>query len=248
MSKKTIAILIIIATVILVLLFIYLRINKDLNEPKETANDDTATEVNVESEDDSYKDIIIDPTFETPTAKITPTYYGKPSIESTEKTEPATEQYTKHILQEKVEISINGINVEQLKYLSDFYETGYGLDKNMKKGQLEYNEVNNPYLINSHDKTDQVMLAIKNTETVSSPYSECLIKNIMCDFSKCKAKITVGQYDATSLTPKLLISNYGTPTSYTEEENDCYISYQAQNLTFDFEFSNDKLISLGINL
>ena len=243
MSKKTIAIITLIVAGILILLFIFLRVKKDIEEPEKEKNE------RVSSEETFSKSSIINKQF-IPTEPATEandfTFNGKPVTE-----QPSTDAetiYINPIAKEKIDISINDVHVDKVQYLKDFFETGYSLDDKMTKKSLKHGQIDNPFLINRKDKKDSIMVIVKNDEKSSCSYSDCTVNSIMCDFSKCKSKIFVGNHDITSLNPKSLIEIFDSPQTYIENGSSSYISYKAKNITFDFEFLNKKIVSLGINL
>ena len=243
MSKKTIAIITLIVTGLLVLLFIFLRAKKDIEEPKTDKDESVSSEETLSNSSIINKEFIPS---EPPTEANDFTFNGKPVTE-----QPSTEAETTFvnpIAKEKIDIAINNIHVDNIHYLTDFFETGYNLNDNISKKSLRLGEIDNPFLINKKDKNDSIMVVIKNNEKGSCPYSDCQVNNIMCDFSKCKAKILVGNHDITSMSPQRMIENFDTPQTYIENDSSTYISYHAKNITFDFEFSNNKVVSLGINL
>ena len=246
MSKKTIAIITVIGAVLLIILFIFLRAKKDITTPENVPTEEPMTEYHLKIEKPTI--VYSNPTAESEIPTVPPTLNGKPILSTTEVVKESESVYINPLINESIDISINGILVENINTLHDFYQTGYRLDEKAEQSKLQFKEVNNPYLSNTHNKNDQIMVMIQNTNSVSCLYPDCKIKKIMCDFSKCKANIYVGKHHIDSLNPYNLIKYFGSPQSFLKEERSTYISYQAKNLQFFFEFENEKIISLGIGL
>lgn len=245
MNKRTIAIITIVAAGLLVVLFIILRVNKDLNSPADgDKTDETSVEESTELLSESPSASFPTMNHASENIPVTPTLYGKP-VETEKETEPNTAP-TNKIATETVDVFINGIDMNQVVLLKDILAAGYQLDKKYSKELLNYNSINNPYLTNVNDKNDQIMAVIINSDTTPNYYSECKVQNVMINCSNSSARISIGTHDVDTLDSDKIFSYFGAPNTYLTDENSEYISYSAQNIQFNFEFQNQKMVSVGI--
>lgn len=245
MNNKKIAVITIIIAAAFVLFFIFLRIINITKSPDDSSEfiEESTPETqsqNIESVNSASTELIIETT--------PPTFYGKP-IETEGTTEaPSETKAVSPLENEVVEIKINGMNVNDFSVLKDLYSLGYTIDKGLEKKKLSYDDIDNPILKNKNDENDSLFIVIRNKETVPVLYSECQIERIMIDLTNCSPNIIVGNYDLNSLSADDLFQFFGSPKTYFTDDSVTYISYQASNLQFDFEFKNDdQCISLGIN-